>query len=68
MTAGITARWKGDGQAAAGLVLAGEHDGGLAERVRAEAAARMAAEASAAGQAGSGRLTAGGTGPRCAGG
>jgi hypothetical protein len=57
MTAGITATWGGDGQVAAGVLLAGEHDGGLAGRVRAEAAARMAAEATAAGQAGSGRLT-----------
>jgi hypothetical protein len=62
MTAG-TVRWGGGGQAA-GLVLAGEHDG-LAERVRAEAAARMAAEASAAGQAGSGRLTAAGRATLC---
>jgi len=65
MTAGIARGWVGDGQAAAGVLLAGEHDGGLAERVRAEAASRMAAEASAAGQAGSGRLTAAGRAGLC---
>jgi pilus assembly protein CpaF len=59
MTAGIVPGWRGDGQVAVGVLLAGEHDAGLAERVRAEAAARMAAEVSAAGEAGSGRLTAG---------
>ena len=65
MTAGVVPGWRGDGQAGAGVLLGGEHDAGLAERVRAEAAARMAAEVSAAGQAGSGRLTAGGRAALC---
>ena len=32
MTAGIVPGWRGDGQAGAGVLLAGGHDAGLAER------------------------------------